>query len=304
MLSSRTLIVAALASGLVAVWWIYFDHQQPTNSVLPQASIDSGEITDKGSSDSSTVKRAIESVPSLEVLEDAADARTVEKSALGGAGLNWERYPGTLNAQVEQALSSQNGEMAMDLAAKLQECALNARVMAVQGSTGGGASRGALLDGIRAESLREYQRQLSSCQTVAGDLEAVRNRLLEVAVEKNVFGAAALAFSSGVRGIGVVGQVAQDAYQGDLVSLFHLAAYRANMFGISENSQQAARFALKVGSEDPEVGQRIRPYLEQAQVLAMQYGGRPEEFNFASMDMAAKKEGLRIGAILVARLRR
>lgn len=216
-----------------------------------------------------------------------------------------DQYLGTLNDQIEKALTIKDGEMAADLAAKLLDCDVNALVMAVNGSNGGGAAADPALQAIRIARLQEYQRQFASCQTVPGNRTQVRLQLLDIAIEQKVVGSAVNGFNAGVRRPDVLQQVALDAAQGELSSLFTVAAYKSTLFGIDAAAQQSARYALKIASEDGTVGPRISNLLKNAEVFSVSLAGeKSAKFDFSNMSDTTRAEGAAIAARLIQRLTR
>ncbi|MEI8324386.1 MAG: hypothetical protein WCH44_03300 [Betaproteobacteria bacterium] len=211
--------------------------------------------------------------------------------------------------QVQKALTDRNGPMAADLAAKLQDCHINSRLLAFNSSIGGNSSADPAVQAIQKEQLQEYQRQISACQAVAGDHAQVRLQLLDVAVEQKVFGAANTRFqadlitSSVVPTPDVLNQVARDATEGDLGSLCNVATYNPTVFGIDAETQSAVRYALKIASADPSVGPRVSGLLESSEKIAPFWANeKSSTYDYSKMSDAARKEGTVIGARLVQQL--
>lgn len=219
--------------------------------------------------------------------------------------LDWDRYPGTLHDQVQAAIAKRDGEMAADLAAKLQECDLNSKVLAVESSQGGEPGSTSEIQATRMARLQNYQRQAANCQTVGGDSQEARLRLLDVAVQQKIVGAAVESFQSGVRKAETLQQLVRDAQAGDVRSLSTVAMYDVNVFGIDRDTQYAARYALKVASEDPQVGSRAINYLKMAESYAMPLAGdKLPKFDFSDINDAARAEGVAIAVRLRGRLMR
>lgn len=179
--------------------------------------------------------------------------------------LNWNLYPGTMQDQVQKALTDQNGPMAADLAAKLHECALNAMTHASNSSRGGLSHGAPAIQAILNARRQEQQRQIAACQAVVGDHRQVRLQLLNVAMEQKVFGAANASFLAGVRTSDVVKQIVYEAREGHLGAIYHVATYSATLFGIDAETQAAVRYALKTATTDPTVGSRISGLLEHSE---------------------------------------
>lgn len=217
--------------------------------------------------------------------------------------LNWGMYTGTMQDQVQTALTDRNGPMAADLAAKLWKCERNAIMLAYNSSRGGDSGGDPAIQAVRNARLQEEQREISACQTVGGDQNQVRLQLLNVAVEQKVVGAADTSFQAGVRTPDVLKQVVRDAREGDLFSLFNVATYNPTLFGINADTQSAIRYALKIASEDPSVGPRVGELLNTSEHLATAWADeKSATYDYSKMSDAARKEGAVIGARLVQQL--
>lgn len=218
--------------------------------------------------------------------------------------LDWSRYPGTLQDQVEKALSNRDGKMAADLAAKLKTCDRNARMLEVAGSQGGESGSTPSLQAIRNERLQEYQRQIAICQSVVGDQKQVRMRLLDVAVEQKFVGAANQLFNLGVRRPDVLQQVVRDAQEGDLASISDVAAYNTSVFGIDKDTQDAVRYSLQAASSDPIYGPGIGRDLSSVAEAAVPLAGEKQPvFDFSKISDVARRDGAVIGHKLIQRLK-
>lgn len=217
--------------------------------------------------------------------------------------LNWGMYAGTMQDQVQKALTDRSGPMAADLAAKLQECFDISRLQAYNSGRGGNSGGDPAIQAIGNAYLQEEQRQISACQTVGGDQKQVRLQLLNVAVEQKVVGAADTSFQAGVRTPDVLKQVVRDAREGDLFSLFNVATYNPTLFGINADTQSAIRYALKIASADPSVGPRVGELLNTSEHLATAWADeKSATYDYSKMSDAARKEGAVIGARLVQQL--
>lgn len=307
---SSSLGLIALVAG--AIWWLRgLPEDEPNASSVhvntanaASAGATHAGLTVGGSSTPTAVSAAAPvgaQSSALQALDGTA--RNGDKIPRLTKPLDWNQYPGTLNDQVEKALVTKDGEMSADLAAKILECEQDSMVLEVEGSQGGGAAREPALQAVRSARLQELHRHIASCQTIAGDQKQVRIRLLDTAMEQKVLGAAALSFQAGVFRPDVLQRLARDAEQGDISSLSHVATYKAALFGIDPATQQAARYALKIASEDPVVGNRIINYYKRAEILAVVLAEeKSPKFDFSNMSDATRAEGNAIAARLVQRL--
>ncbi len=205
----------------------------------------------------------------------AAAPESVVGSVASAGGLrvsvpvDWGRYPGTLQTQIQQALQTLDGAMAADLARKLRECDLTTRLMQPQAiarlvSAGGDPA----LEAARDAQFQTYQRIFANCQTVVGDPAQLQLALLDVAVAHGVVGAAVESFNLGQRKPEVLQGVKRDAVAGHVFSLIPVTSHKASLFGISLEQQRSLRLAFEIAANDPEVGTLIRPYLGVAEARA------------------------------------
>lgn len=280
--------------GMTAWWyWTGFDNPTKTSAMqsveFPWAP--SGAQRDHGT-------------PGPSVVGNVDEAKSTTSRSL-----NWGLYSGTMQDQVQKALADRIGPMAADLAAKLLDCQINSGLLMFNSSLGGNSREDPAVQAIRNEQLREYQRQISACQAVAGDHAQVRLQLLNVAVEQRVFGAADARFQAGVLLPGgfptpdVLSQLVHDATEGHLSSLFNVATYNPSVFGIDSETQAAVRYALKVASEDPIVGQRVVGRLKESEKIAPSWATeKSATYDYSKMSDAARKEGTAISARLIQQL--
>lgn len=207
--------------------------------------------------------------------------------------------PGTLNDQVGRALAAKDGPMAANLAFMLKECEINMGILEVASSEGANPHTEPELLAMRLARLRQYEREFAACQTVPGDHKQVRLRLLDLAVHQGVVGAARESFSIGSREPATLSQLIRDANAGDRYSLLNVAMYDRKLFGITRDEQDAARYALKVGAADPEVGSRVVNSLR----IAEEYAVPNSRFDFSEISGEARTKGAEIAERLKLRLR-
>lgn len=258
MISHRKLSYLGMLAlvGIAGLWqWTRFD-------VAPQTAV-------VRSAESPAVPQTAQHAQVSQSL--SAGTTVSEPTPKVSGSLNWGMYTGTMQDQVQKALADRDGPVAADLAAKLQTCDLNLFKQAFRGSLGGDSSADPAVQAIRNERLQEEQREVSACQTVAGDHAQVRLQLLNVAVEQKVFGTADAAFQTGVRSPDVLKQMVGDAREGSLHSLLQVATYNATLFGIDADTQSAVRYALKITSADASVGPGVSRLLEFSAHLAPGY---------------------------------
>lgn len=291
----------AVALGCIAAYAFRLNFGVPAAQHSAQASRQALPALPSGSDPFQNVD------PQLAAGQQPAGASALELPAFAGKAadaardtLDWNRYPGTLNDQVSVAMASRDGMMALDLAAKLKECGVTSGILAIEGGVGGDPKAGTAAQAVRAARLEEYQRQIAKCQTVSGDISQLRLELLNLAIDKHVFGAATQAFLDGSRDERVVRNVIDDGRRGDLSALFQMAINKPAVFGFDSDFQAAVRYALKVGSEDPTVGGRVKFYFEQAQVLAVPLANEKSPvFDFAGISVASRSNGVSIAQELV-----
>jgi len=188
--------------------------------------------------------------------------------------IDWARYPGTLQTQIQQALRTRDGVMAADLARKLRECDITARMMrpeAIQRQVVAGGDPA--LSAVRDAQFQAYQRILANCQTVVGDPLQLRLSLLDVAVAHGVIGAAVESFHLGQRRPEVLQSLVRDAVAGHVPSLVSVTSHKPSLFAMSPDLQRSLRYAFEIAANDPEVGTLIRPYVSVAESLAGSFVG-------------------------------
>ncbi|MBB4846176.1 hypothetical protein HNP55_004730 [Paucibacter oligotrophus] len=218
-----------------------------------------------------------------------------------------EKYPGTLGDQVMKALDSRDGVMAMKMANELFRCDMATRMQARAGSLSteeAELQKSASFREARAESQRERQRTISNCQTVAGGIIEMRARLLLLATEQRVVGAAAKEFATGVRRPEVLKFMVEDAREGDLNTLASVAGHSAAFFGISSEAHNILRSALRIAAEDREVGQEVQLYLELAESLSVALGGEvKKKFDSTNLSAEDKEQARIIAEKIIKRMR-
>ncbi|WP_416761802.1 hypothetical protein ACNI65_06075 [Roseateles sp. So40a] len=207
--------------------------------------------------------------------------------------------PGTLNDQVGRALAAKDGPMAANLAFMLKECEINMGILEVASSEGANPHTDQELLAMRLARLRQYEREFAACQTVPGDHKQVRLRLLDLAVQQGVVGAARESFSMGSREPATLSQLIRDANAGDRYSLLNVARYDRKLLGITRDEQDAVRYALKLGAADPETGFRVVNSLR----IAEEYAVPDSHFDFSEISNEARMKGAEIAERLKLRLR-
>ncbi len=189
--------------------------------------------------------------------------------------------------------------MAANLAFMLKECEINMGILEVASSEGANPHTDPELLAMRLERLRQYEREFAACQTVAGDHKQVRLRLLDLAVQQGVVGAARESFSMGSREPATLSQLIRDANAGDRYSLLNVAMYDRKLLGITRDEQDAVRFALKLSSADPDVGARVVNSLR----IAEEYAVPNSHFDFSEISNDARMKGAEIAERLKETLR-
>jgi len=222
-----------------------------------------------------------------------------------GRLIDWNKYPGTLDSQIHRALDNHDGEMALDVADKLHRCKIVSVLLNPSYSSQLPPPQDVVAQRAEVQRVLEYQRIDANCQTIVGDREQLRSRLLDVAIEKKVVGAAVESFYLGVRRPDVLQGVVQDAQVGDINSLTSVAYRKAADFEISADTQRAIRYALVVASNEPDVGKMVRPYLDIAETTAVALGGETSpKFDNSNLSDDVRNQGKAIAERIVSRIKR
>ncbi len=217
--------------------------------------------------------------------------------------VDWNTYPGTLQSQTSRALDKRDGEMAADLANKLNECEITSLIMSTPETGAAPAHRDVAAQAERVKQIQEYQRILANCQTVGGDIRQLRARLLDVAVENNIVGAAIQSFYLGTRSAVVLQLTARDAILGEVSSLIAVAAHKPSTFGIDAESQKAIRYALELGSVDATVGHRVPFYRSLAESSSVYLADeKSPKFDHSNLSEASRSQGRAIADRMLTKL--
>jgi len=206
----------------------------------------------------------------------------------------------TLNDQVKRALAGNDGPMAAILANVLSRCKSDLEILKLVRSEGHDPYADAQLLASRVERLQEYARKIAHCQTVPGDHVKVRLGLLDLAMQQGVVGAAKESFLAGSREPSTLSRMVNDANSGDISSILNISFYEPKLFGITQEQQDAMRYALKLASTDPVVGERIAADLR----IAEHYPDPDSQFDFSAISNATRKNGAEIAERIKERLRK
>lgn len=291
-LEKKHALPAAIAGGcliLIGAWKL---NQGPSEADLPAAVASASGAQSAGFNQAET--RAAASAPTA----SAASAASTTGQLPAAQVTSGHQAAGTLNDQVERALAAKDGLMAAKLAGTLKECDISQRILEIESSRGSRPDPDPAIQAVRMERLQEYQRLQASCQTVPGDQEQVRMRLLDLAIQQGVIGAATEAFLAGSREPATMSQVVRDANAGDVNAMTNVALYETSLFGITRDQQDAVRYALKLVSTDPEVGTRAANFLR----VAESYAAPNSSFDFSGISAAARAKGAEIAERLKQRL--
>lgn len=252
---------------------------------------------------SPVVETSASSIPAVSTSKDPQITAASEKARIAPV-INWSKYPGTLDSQVNRALGARDGSMAMDLANKLLECEVELL------SQGNPVSRSGEVEaslGAQAEKVKQAhksQRIISNCQTISGGTKEMRSRLLDLALEMGEAGAAVEIFLSGVQRPEVLRALVSDASAGDLKSLIYVAAHKPSFFSVDSSTQGAARWALEIAANDATVGHLARPYFEIAESLSVPLGGEARsKFDFSGLSAESRAQGQLIASKLIEKVR-
>ncbi|NCT81966.1 MAG: hypothetical protein GXC94_02390 [Comamonadaceae bacterium] len=241
------------------------------------------------------------------VLPPAAAAATA--SAASGPRIapviDWGRYPGSLHTQIQHALQAGDGVMAADLARKLWECSITARLMtpdAIQRQAAAGGD--AALAAARNAQLQDYQRILARCQTVVGDPAQLRRALLDVGVAQGVVGTSYESHQLGGKSPEVLHGLVRDALAGHVASLVTATSSKPAELGLSTDQQRMLRHAFELAANDPDVGRMIRPYVDMAETHAFHMAGESSRhFNHDGLTEAMRAQARLLAAQVVRRIK-
>lgn len=228
------------------------------------------------------------------------------KGARVAPAINWQKYQGSLGVQADSALTARNGAMAMDVANMLAECDAAAQLQD-EASRRAGEKMSAEVQAITLERANERQRLLSNCQTVVGGHQAMRSRLLELAMQEKVVGAAAEIYSEQLRRQQVkqrpevLEAMVADAFAGDVKTLVFVAAQGATTFGLSYERQQVLRYGFELAAGDREVGKALVNYLATSNSLSAAL--TDSRFDTANLSETTRAEGRALATRILARLR-
>lgn len=218
--------------------------------------------------------------------------------------LDWNVGKGSLGDQVIEAMKSQNGEMAFDLALKIRHCGLLVATQAFESSRGANPQDDAAVVAVRQQRIQDENQLISRCQTISGDQAKIRLALIDIAVRKGVDGAAAESFGAGSRRSDVLGALVEDASRGNVPALYYVAANSAATIGVSEDRRDVFRYALKLASEDREVGGVVMRWYTAARLDARAFAQDSEAvFDFSRLSGESKVEAKLIAERLVARIK-
>lgn len=220
--------------------------------------------------------------------------------------IDWGRYPGTLHTQIQQALQTSDGVMAVDLARKLWECDVTARLMrpeSVQRQLDLGGNDVAL-SAIRNAEFQQNQRILANCQTVAGDPVQLRRALLDLGVTQHVVGASYDAYHLGRNSPEVQQGIVRDAFAGHVASLVTATSVKPAELGLSKDQQRVLRQAFELAANDADVGAKVRPYVGSAEVVAAALVGEPiRPFNHDGLTDVMRAQARLVAAQVVDRIK-
>lgn len=163
----------------------------------------------------------------------------------------WERYPRGLGAYVSEALDTGNANLAFSVATALSRCEAAERSLRIF-QTRMAEVPDAAVQKILVESYSEDQRALGQCQTVVGDAEEIKLRLLQLAYDKSVVGAAAALVTLGKVDSKLSQALLRDAQAGHLVSMALVAGQDAGSFGSDPSTFASIQLALVILADSKE----------------------------------------------------
>jgi len=194
--------------------------------------------------------------------------------------------------------------MAADLARKLRECGITARLMQpdmIQRQATATGDPGA--QAVMSEQLRSYQRILANCQTVT-DWRQAQLELLEIAMARQVIGAAVQSYHLGQRGPDVLEAVVRDAIAGDVSSLVPVTSHAPSAFAMAPDLQRSLRYAFEIAANDAEVGAFVRRYLDIAESASVPLAGEAQaRFNHEGLTDAQRAQARATATQLIQRVK-
>jgi hypothetical protein len=261
--SNKGILIGLLAASLVGV--VVFNFQSPSGNLMQNNA--PGEAISMGSAST-----PLKSDTRLEMSEQRTAAQSNIWAGYRPAyNVDWRRFPRGIAAHAAEAIETGNGDLAWATSEALRRCkAIDVDVEVHRqliGSAKDSASRK-----FSEDQFHEAQAILSSCQTVVGDLLALRRSVLAVAVEKGIVGAAAEAYLEGGKSAATNSKLKQDALAGDLASLTIAAYAGKSEVGLSDSEVLDIRYALVLASKDVELASRAAPYRQMAQKMATVQG--------------------------------
>jgi len=307
-MGKKTSVVATAAMAIVSVSLLWTFAGAPAAPGPASASLSSSDAPLPGAQAASVQPLALPAPGADPAPAAAPGARREPQAHVSRPSVvpevDWARYPGTLNTQVQQALQNRDGVMAADLARKLRECGIAAGQMQpdiIQRR--GTATHDPAVLALMDEQLRTYQRVLANCQTVA-DWRLAQLELLDVAVGQQVIGAAVESFHLGQRRPEVLQGVVRDAIAGDMSSLVPVTYHAPSTFGISKELQRSLRYAFEIAANDPEVATLVRRYVSIAESFSVPLGGEAQpHFNHEGLTDAQRAQAQVTARQLVQRVK-
>ncbi len=211
--------------------------------------------------------------------------------------VNWTTHPGNLYDMVLRAFANQDGELAADSAELLSLCEFLADLLS--------ASPKIKISGdsaIVSAELLTMRRDYARCQTVPGDQNALRERLLELAYQRHVPGAARELIYLGNKDPHIAARVIDDAIAGDFNSLMSVLRAQAQTLPLKADTQTMLRYTLQLVANDAEMAELIRPQLHQTELLSYTLGEiKTQQFDSSGLSEASKAQASLIAARLIAR---
>lgn len=182
---------------------------------------------------------------------------------------DFAKYPRGLRSAVDEVLETgQQGRLAFELASILGKCR---RV---------GFKMDLILESLPAvhdSHFRKYyeasyaalQKLEAQCQTLGGDLAAIRIELLELARQSGIESSAAELYGEGVTHAQVQASILSDARAGDLSSILQVALGGRGEAKFTEAQVTMNRYVLLLAQGDPVTGPLVAPLVSEVQRMGV-----------------------------------
>lgn len=293
-----TLSAVILALLLLVAWYATQPAPAPIQSTISsQTAVSIAPVGTSSSAPASAPATVSQTANTAGLPPNTSDSTASKAKYQLKRQLDLTTYPGSLYDNVLRALDHQDSELAADMARLLSYCETIADVLNANPKikiTG----ESSLISALLLSARRDY----AQCQTVPGDQQLMRKRLLKLAYDKNVPGAALEILNADYADPQLAASVINDALAGDFSSLRTIAVNNRNDLPVDADTLATLRYAFELAAHDPEIGDLIRPELLSAEKLAHLLGKiNTEKFDHQGLSDANKQQASLIVARILAR---